>query len=393
MTDYPEKSVCISGIGQSTLFRKPTIYPFDLAIKACMLAIDDAGLTVDDIDGLSMWPGGEQGVGEGFSSASGTDIKNTLGLKLNWFATGQGPGQYASIANAIAAIAAGYCRHVLCWRSEGERWVPTYGRAHQDGAMPVPQGFQQFSMPYWALSAANWIGIHADLHMRKYGLTRQQMAAIPIEQRKNAALNPRAVYRDPLTMDDYMNARMVTTPFCLYDCDVPLDGTGAVIVSRLDAARDLRHKPIRFEAVGTALHDHDSWWLRTDFPNMALHDSAKMLWQRTDLKPKDVTSAHLYDGFTYLTILWMEALGLTKLGETGAFIEGGKRIALDGELPLNTNGGQLSEGRLHAYGHLHEAVLQLRGYAGPRQVKNSKVAVTGAGGGAFGACLLLVRDD
>ena len=392
MSRYFEKSVAITGFGQSKLYRKPTVYPFNLATDACLLAIEDAGLTPADIDGIACWPGTQVGVGHGNSSASTTDLKNSLGLKLNWYSSGTGPAQYASIVNAIGAIAAGYCNHVLCYRAEGERWVPTYGRAFADGSMPVASGFQEWMLPYWAPSAANWIGLHADLHMRETGISREQMAMIPINQRKNAALNPNAVYREPLSLDEYMSSRMITTPFCIYDCDVPIDGSAAVVISRLDAARDLRQKPIRFEAVGCALHDHESWFGRSDWPNMALNDAAKMMWDRTDLKPADVDTAHLYDGFTWLTILWLEALGLTKRGETGAFLEGGKRIALDGELPLNTNGGQLSEGRLHAFNHLGEAIRQLRGQAGERQVKDVNVSVCGAGGGVFGASLLLTRD-
>jgi len=387
-----EKSVAISGIGQSKMYRTPTIYPFDLALEACLLAIEDAGLKPSDIDGIACWPGAEPGVGHGSSAASTSDLKNSMGLKLNWYSSGRGPAQYASIANAIGAIAAGYCTHVLCYRAEGERWVGTYGHAFTDGSMPKAEGFQQWMLPYWAPSAANWIALHADLHMRRTGLTREQLAAIPINQRRNAALNENAIYREPLTLDDYMSARIVSTPFCIYDCDVPVDGGAAVVISRLDAARDLRHKPVRFEAVGSALHGHESWFGRDDFPNMALNDAAKMLWERTDLKPADVDTAHLYDGFSWLTVLWLEALGLTKPGETGAFIEGGARISLDGELPLNTNGGQLSEGRLHAFNHLNEAVRQLRGTAGPRQVKDVEVSVCGAGGGVFGSCLLLTRD-
>lgn len=392
MSRHFEKSVAITGIGQSKLYRKPTVYPFNLAVDACLAAIEDAGLSPADIDGIACWPATQVHVGHGNSSASTTDLKNSLGLKLNWYSAGTGPAQYASIVNAIGAIAAGYCDHVLCYRAEGERWVPTYGRAFADGSMPVAEGVQQWSLPYWAPSAANWIALHADLHMRRTGLTREQMAMIPLNQRKNAALNPAAIYREPLSLDDYMAARMISTPFCIYDCDVPIDGTAAVVISRLDAARDLRHKPVRFEAVGSALHGHESWYGRTDFPNMAMNDAAKMMWARTELKPTDLDSAHLYDGFTWLTVLWLEALGVTKPGETGGFLEGGRRIALNGELPLNTNGGQLSEGRLHAFGHLLEAVRQLRGQAGERQVADAEVSVCGAGGGVFGSSLLLVRD-
>jgi acetyl-CoA acetyltransferase len=392
MPDYGEKSAAISGIGQSRFYRKPTVYPFDLAVDACQLAIADAGLTSADIDGLAVWPGGEPGLGHGSMAASTTDIKNSLGLKLNWYNSGRGPAQFASILGAIGAIAAGYCRHVLCYRAEGERWVPTYGQAFQDGGMPVAEGYAQWMLPYWSPSAANWFALHADVHMRQTGLTREQLAWIAISQRRFAALNERALYREPLTLNEYMSARMVSTPFCLYDCDVPIDGAGAVIVSRLDAARDLCHRPIRFEAVGGAVYDKDDWFGRTDFPRMAMHDAADMMWRRTDLKPKDIDTAHLYDGFSWLTVAWLEALGLTRPGETGAFIEGGQRIGLDGELPLNTNGGQLSEGRLHAFNHLNEAVRQLRGQAGPRQVNNVDVSVCGAGGGVYGCALLLTRD-
>jgi acetyl-CoA acetyltransferase len=230
--------------------------------------------------------------------------------------------------------------------------------------------------------------------MTRYGITREQMSAIPIVQRRNAALNPQAIYREPFTLDEYMNTRMIATPFCMLDCDVPCDGTTAVIVSRLDAARSLKQEPIVIEAVGAGAYDRmDTWLCRSDYPNMAMHDAAKMMWSRTDLKPKDIDTAHLYDGFTWLTMNWLEALGLCGEGESGAFIEGGQRISLDGELPLNTNGGQLSEGRMHGFGHLHEAVLQLRGQAGERQVKKApKVSVVGNGGGSLGGAVLLRRD-
>jgi acetyl-CoA acetyltransferase len=375
MSRYFEKSCVISGIGMSKLYRKPTVYPFNLAVDACLLAIEDSGLEIGDIDGIACWPFAVAHKGEGSSSAATTDIKNSLGLKLNWYSAGTGPAQYASILNAIGAIAAGYCNHVLCYRAEGERWVPMHGRAFADGNLPVAESFNQWSLPYWAPSAANWIALHADVHMRATGLTREQMGMIPINQRKNAALNENAIYRDLLTLDEYMSSRMITSPFCIYDCDVPIDGSAAVIISRADLAPRAARPTVRFEAVGSALTGHESWYQRADFPNMAMNDAAKMLWERTDLRPKDLSTAHLYDGFTWLTVLWLEALGITKPGETGDFLAGGANIARDGVLPLNTNGGQLSEGRLHAFNHLLEAVRQLRGEAGPRQVKDARYSV------------------
>jgi acetyl-CoA acetyltransferase len=185
---------------------------------------------------------------------------------------------------------------------------------------------------------------------------------------------------------------MISTPLCLYDCDVPVDGSTAVVVSAAETASDLRQPAVRVEAVGTALHGRPSWDQFDDLTTMAARDAARMMWRRTDLRPADVDVAELYDGFSFLALAWLEALGFCGRGEGGPFVEDGRRIALDGELPLNTQGGQLSGGRLHGYGFLHEAVLQLRGQGGARQVPGApEVAVAAAGGGPLGACLLLAR--
>jgi acetyl-CoA acetyltransferase len=232
----------------------------------------------------------------------------------------------------------------------------------------------------------------AQKHFHRYGTTREQMAWIALNARRNAELNPKAVYRTPMTLDDYFNARMISTPFCLFDCDVPCDGGTAFIISRIDRARDLRKPPLRFEAVGTALRGRPSWDQFDDLTTMPARDAAAQLWSRTDLKPSDVDIAQLYDGFSFLTMCWLEALGLCPVGESGRFIEGGKNIARDGALPLNTHGGQLSAGRLHGYGFLHEACVQLWGEGGERQVaRRPEVAAVAAGGGNTCGCMLLTR--
>jgi acetyl-CoA acetyltransferase len=164
------------------------------------------------------------------------------------------------------------------------------------------------------------------------------------------------------------------------------------VVSRAELARDLRQPVVRVEAVGSALHGRPSWDQFDDLTTMALRDASAMLWQRTDLRASDVDVAQLYDGFSFIALAWLEALGFCAQGEGGPFIAGGARIALDGEIPLNTHGGQLSAGRLHGYGFLHEAVAQLRGEAGERQVAGSpEVALAAAGGGPLGGCILLTR--
>jgi acetyl-CoA acetyltransferase len=233
--------------------------------------------------------------------------------------------------------------------------------------------------------------MYASQYFAQFGCRRETLGEIAINARTNAARNPDAIYRDPMTMDDYLNARMISTPFGLYDCDVPCDGAVAVVVSAVETAADLRRRPVLIEAVGTKVDERQSWdqGTITHLPNV--FGPAAHLWSRTTLTQADVDVAELYDGFTFNALTWLEALGFCGVGEAPDFLAGGKRIALDGELPLNTHGGQLSAGRLHGYGFFHEAVLQLRGDAGARQVRGAQVAAVSAGGGVPGGAFLLCR--
>ena len=173
---------------------------------------------------------------------------------------------------------------------------------------------------------------------------------------------------------------MISTPFCLYDCDVPVDGSTAFVISRADAARDLRHPPLRVEAVGTALRGRPSLGpVRRPHHDGAARRVGDALVRAPTCAPADVDVAELYDGFSFIALCWLEALGFCGKGEGGPFVEGGARIALDGEIPLNTHGGQLSAGRLHGYGFLHEAVVQLRGDGGERQVPGAPEVAIAAG--------------
>jgi acetyl-CoA acetyltransferase len=241
-----------------------------------------------------------------------------------------------------------------------------------------------------AYSAANWMAMHCQRHMYLYGTTREQLAWIAINSRRNAGLNPDAAYRDPITLDDYFNARMISDPFGLFDCDVPIDGSIALVISTSDFAADGKNHAIRVEAVGGG-SPAGGWDHRPDYPRMSSVDAAAEMWSHTDLTPRDIDVAELYDGFTFVTLDWLEALGICGDGESGPFVEGGTRISLEGELPLNTYGGQLSAGRMHGYWVLHEAVLQLRHQAGGRQVAGAEVAVATVGAGPITGCMLLTR--
>ncbi|MFD0661530.1 thiolase family protein [Thermocatellispora tengchongensis] len=193
-------------------------------------------------------------------------------------------------------------------------------------------------------------------------------------------------------MDDYLQARLITTPFGLYDCDVPCDGAVAVVVSAADTAADLPGRPIRVEAVGTQIVERLEWDQSTSTHEPQVLGPAAHLWTRTTLRPSDVDVAELYDGFTFNCLSWIEALGFCGIGEAKDFLDTGKNIARDGVLPLNTHGGQLSHGRTHGMGLLHEAIVQLRGQAGERQVPGARVAVVSSGG-LTPAGVLLLRND
>ncbi len=401
MPESLERRAVISGVGQSEVGRRLYRPALDLTLDACLEAIEDAGLDRSDIDGVATYPG-NMDFPPGFSGVGVTEVQDALRLELSWYNGGpENPGQLGSVITACAAVAAGYADHVLCFRTvweasaQGDKGrasvVGSGGGGQHGGSSYRASGFLEWLLPFGAPSAANWVAMYAMRHFHEFGTTREQLARIALTERRNAALNPKAIYRDPLTLEDYLEARMISTPLCLFDCDVPADGSTAVIVSRQDSAPVLRRPPVRIEAVGSAIRGRPSWDQWDDFTTMSMRDAASMMWSRTDLGPVDVDVAEVYDGFSFLALAWLEALGFCERGEGGAFVEEGT-ISLEGSLPLNTNGGQLSGGRLHGYGFLHEACLQLWGEAGDRQVQGSpEVAVVAAGGGPLAGCMLLSR--
>jgi acetyl-CoA acetyltransferase/uncharacterized OB-fold protein len=387
-----ERSVVISGIGMSDTGRRLLRDPLSLMVDAVLAAIADAGLRPDDIDGLATYPGGM-----GFGGSSGGNIfslEEALRLRPAWFSSGmETAGQTGQVVNAMLAVHAGLARHVVCVRGV---WEGSHQHLTRTGVLPTEgggrvSGEMEWRLPYGAFSAANWIAMMANRHMAVYGTTKEQLGAIAVNARRNAARNPSAVYREPLTLDDYLKARPITTPFGLYDCDVPCDGAVAVVVSHIDSAADLKAPLVRVEAVGTGLDERISWDQGTLLHEPVLAGAARHVWSRTDLRHGDIDAIELYDGFTFNCLSWLEQLGFCKIGEGGPFVEGGSRIALDGELPLNTHGGQLSAGRLHGWGFLHEACVQVRGEGGERQVAGAETVLFSAGGGHPGGVMILTR--
>ncbi len=393
-----EKDAIISGIGISHIGRRTGIPGLELTLDAARAAIADAGLVPADIDGIAT-----------LGDTPRQLVIEALGLVAENRSSGiDTSGLYSPLMSAFLAVSEGRSKHVLVYRT-----VAMLGGSMLDSSAELPPEPNALTSPpteprlpgqprrvgangdigelmaAHAYSASNWVAMHCRRHMELYGTTKEQLGWMAINSRRNAALNPLAAYRDSITMDDYLAARTISSPLGLYDCDVPVDGSIAVVVSHRDYAPDCPNPPVGIESIGGA-YGTGGWFHRDDFPKMASVEAAAQMWSRTDLTPKDLDVAELYDGFTFLTIAWLEALGICGDGEAGPFVEGASRIALDGELPLNTYGGQLSAGRMHGYWVLHEACMQLRGQAGARQLqRRPETAVVAAGGGPIAGCMVL----
>ena len=393
--DKFEDRVAITGIGMSPVGRRLMQPPLTLAVAAAKAAVADAGLELSDIDGLSTFPGSD--LMGGFSEGGVVALADTLGIRPTWYNGGPetfGPG--GAVIAAMLAVSAGLARHVLCFRTVWQSTFAARQRALRPGGTSpygisgVASPAQGYLAPYGVGSVAINLAIIASNYFHRYGATRETLGWIALTQRANAALNPRAVYRSPLTMDDYLGARLITTPFGLYDCDVPMDASIAVLVSAVETASDLARPPVYVEAAGTQVTERFTWHQSTMSHEPQTLGPSAHLWSRTTLRPSEVQVALLYDGFTFNCLSWLEALGFCGIGEGPDFVAGGRNIARDGGVvALNPHGGQLSAGRTHGFGLIHEAVTQLRGEAGPRQVAGCRVAAVSTGGLAPAGAMLL----
>jgi acetyl-CoA acetyltransferase len=381
-----EDRVVVSGIGQSPVGRHLGRSALGLTLDAVTEAVADAGLSMDQIDGLVTYPGGGTAIGAGFAGPPLVDVYDALGLRPSFLLGNfEGPAQLGGIATGSLAISAGLARHVVVYRTVTEG---SARRSARDADVPAPSGpGPGFITAFGDGPAPVAYALLAQRHFHEFGTTREQLAQIALTARAHARLNEKAVFRDPLTLEDYLGARMIASPLCLFDCDVHCDGSTALVLSHVGYGADAPGPVVHLEAVGFAPPARSTYAQHVDLHPGAL--AAEAMWRRTDVRPQDVDVAGLYDGFSILSLLWLEALGFCGVGEGGAFIEGGQRIALGGQLPINTNGGQLSGGRLHGLGFVHEMCLQLRGQAGARQVERARVAAVALGALPYVGCMLL----
>ncbi len=367
--------VAIVGVGYSPAARDTGLSYRQLTAASARAAMDDAGMRASDIDGIAIHAFGQP---EPSGEAPGSAVTDKIAAQMlgitpvNWFA--DVPTNFGDLSNAaIAAVRAGYCH--TCIVIHPCRTAP---RPPAPGSPPAkPPAFTgdfQFSAPFGPPGGPGIIaGLTMQRHMAVYGTTFEQFGAQQVAQRHHASMNDEALFRDPMTIDDYLDSRWITRPVRLLDCDYPCDTSSAVIFTMEDRASSWRKKPVFVEAAAMAAV-HVTWEYLDDILEGAVKPCTEMLWSRTDLGPDDVDCAQLYDGFSIVTLSWLEALGFCERGEAGPFVaEGNTRLG--GSLPVNTDGGVCNVGRHHGASHCIEAVRQLRGECGERQVPNAEVSV------------------
>lgn len=360
----------IVGVGYTEFSKRSGATTLSLATRAITAAVADAGLTIDDVDGLAT-----HGVND---STSPHLVAAALGIpQLNYYVDqfGGGSTSHSVLGNAAMAVATGTADTVVCYRAINARSGIRQGRTGMKAA-PTAGVEEQHKAPYGFVAAVPAFAMLARAHMAKYGTTQEQLGRISISQRHNASLNDRAMLRKRITMDDYLGSRMIADPLRLFDCCLETDGACAVVVTSVDRARGLRHRPVMIAGAvwggGTTLLSPD----RADLTQTTVSRYlAKRLYATAGIGPDEVDVAQLYDCFTITVLLQLEEYGFCGPGEGGAFVDSGA-IGIEGELPVNTHGGFLSEGYIHGLNHVAEAVSQLRGTAGERQVKGAEVALS-----------------
>ena len=362
--------VAIAGVAESDLGAVAEgTTPVDLMAQASLRALADAGITVSEVDGLfaasTQLPMATLNLGEYLRIAPRYSDATQVG----------GSSFVAHLQHAQAAITAGLCDVALIAYGSTQRLV---GR---DGASV--QEIDPYEKPYAPMLPVSAYALAASRHMHEFGTTREQLAEVAVAARAWAALNPKAFKRDPLSVADVLGAPMVSDPLGVRDCCLVTDGGGAAVVTSLERARAARTAPVVLLGAGEA-HSHRHISSMPDLTTTAAVDSGRRAFAAAGLGPGDVDVLELYDAFTITPLLFLEDLGFCAKGEGGAFVEGG-RIAPGGEVALNTNGGGLSYCHPGMYGLLLivEAVRQLRGEAGERQIAGAEVALVHGNGGVL----------
>jgi acetyl-CoA acetyltransferase len=388
---YSHRDRCaIVGIGATDYSRDSGRSDLSLATQAALAAIDDAGLSPKDIDGI---------VRCDMDLVRPNDLVQSLGLDgLSYFGE-VGPGGVAPcgmVGQAVAAILSGQATTVLVFRCLNGRSGRRYGQSSATTSRVGGGGtYDEFFLPYGLLTPGQIFGLMAQRHMIEYGTSDKDLGAIALACRARANANPLAQMHDrPLTMDDYLAARMISRPLRLFDFCLETDGGCAVIVTSADRARDLRKPPVLIRAVAQGSLPSPQpgiqfpVLLRESITTLPAKPTADTLYRRAGLGPEDIDVAQIYDCFTITVLLQLEDFGFCPKGEGGPFASSGE-IDLGGRIPINTGGGHLSEGYIHGMNHIVEGVRQIRGES-TSQVPDAQVCLVTSTPLPPGSALILV---
>ena len=391
---FPEgKRPCFIGVGYSPCQRYGGRPLASLAYEAVTNAVADAGIAIEDIDGVSVYPrplGANRGV-PGLDVIPATYMMQLLGVpNVRWFNETDMSMIATSVIEAANALAAGACSYALVYRALRH---PAGIRYHHNPTTTAG-GRSQFTTPYGHGGGGPNQATHFQRYLEKYGAQREEMATVVLNGHANGQRNENSVWRGrEISYDDYVNARIISWPMTLFDYDMPVDGAGALIMTTEDRAADTPH-PGGYIA-GYAITPHN---LAGNGVMEALEDlytmdrlHANNLYESAGMGPEDIDVLHLYDGFSPMTWTRMETFGFCGEGEAHAWATP-ERIGFGGELPFNTSGGNLGEGRLHGMAHVAETARQMMGTAGERQVAGAEIALCEVGPFGMGASFICTRD-
>jgi acetyl-CoA acetyltransferase len=381
MSGVRKGSVAAVGAAESDLgLVAPNTSPVDLMAQGTMRALDDAGLKLSDVDAL-------------FSAATQSRfapmaLAEYLRIKPRYFdGTAIGGSSFMThVAHAQAAIEHGLCEVAVIAYGSTQRSVSR--------AAASPREYNYYESPYRPILPISAYAMAAARHMHQFGTTRENLAEVAVSARKWALKNPKAWEKEPLTVKDVLEARMVSYPFTVRDCCLVVDGGGAIVLTSAARAKSLKKKPVYVLGVGEAL-SHSTISNMPDLTVTAASQSGAQAFGMAKLKPSEVDMLSLYDAFTITPILFLEDLGFCPKGEGGRFVSDGA-IAPGGKLPVNTSGGGLSYCHPGMYGLLVmiEAIRQVRGECGERQVPNCEVALAHGNGGVFSSqCTVIFGSD
>lgn len=387
MTAATTPPATIVGVGTSRIGRVPDVSAIQLQREAAVAALNDAGMTFADVDGLLTTPIRVAN----WAMPCGV-VAQGLGIHPRYLATLDlaGASGTAMVHQAIMAIASGQCRTVLCVAGQNHLSHVSRGAAVQqisDGGWSHPQ----FEAPYGPLVPTLY-ALVGQRHMHEYGTTPEQLAEVAVTMRRHAGLNPDAHKREPITLDDVLSSRMITSPLHLLDCAIVSDGAAAFIVTAADTAAHCRKPAVRVLGKGYGF-THAYIGEHFNISTTGAVESGRDAFAAAGVTPADIDVAELYDCFTITVVIELEDLGFCPKGEGGSFVQDGN-ISVGGRLPVNTHGGLLSGGHPGLAGgmfHVVEAVKQLRGEAGDRQVEDVELAVAHGNGGIIGMhCTLIL---